>query len=955
MTLFLLKGHLGQIVLTVAALAICMAACPDPASASTTTRQRILLDANWRFSLYKAAPLMNSVGLSGWRWEPIQRGAGGFFGFRRPQPPFDTTAAPWSDTTIGSDAFAGKAGFAWFQATLPAYTLPDRLLYFQSVGDTATVYLNGVRIVSHTGASEPFDVGLDQYWKDGGPNVVTVMVQAAGGGILGPVSIGERASGAATNPVLPGFDDSTWKVVHLPHDYVVQGTFVQGADASHGSLPVSPAWYRKTFSVPRDIQGKSVWIDFDGVYRDSIVWLNGVKLGEHQGGYTSFRYDITRYLNSYGANELTVLVDPRNTEGWWYEGGGIYRHVWLNIAGSVHVAPWGTYVVSKVAGLDPTGKTAQVGAVSADLTISTDVEDDDTAAGPVEVVSDIVDQDGKNVASTRSSITDAIVPGESTVTQTVAVANANLWSVETPRLYTLHTTILKRGRPVDFTQTPFGIRTIYFDPNTGFYLNGKPVKLKGTCNHQDFAGVGIGMPDSVLSWRIKQLKGMGSNAVRMSHNPPASELLDACDRQGMLVMDENRHLGDTFSAKTRPGTPYTDLTELNSMIRRDRNHPSIIMWSMCNEEGLQGTDEGAQIFAAMKQDVLKYDTTRPITSAMNGGYGSAFSNEQDLQGINYHVDEYDSFHTQFPTKPIYGSETGSAVGARGIYAMDQFNNRYYGDQADGFVAAYDVNAPPWANTAEDAWKPIAARPFVAGGFVWTGFDYKGEPTPFGWPDVNSNFGILDECGFPKDSYYYYQSVWGDKPVVHLLPHWNWAGKEGQPIDVWCYSNAARVELFLNGKSLGANDMPANSHLEWSVDYAPGALMAKGYDAGGKTIGFDTVRTTGAPAALVLKTDRTKLIADGEDVTMVEVDVVDSSGLVVPTADNMVKFQVTGAARIAGVGNGDPTCHEPDQADYRSAFNGKCMVLVGADEQPGRAVLVAASPGLRPATISFRAR
>jgi beta-galactosidase len=517
----------------------------------------------------------------------------------------------------------------------------------------------------------------------------------------------------------------------------------------------------------------------------------------------------------------------------------------------------------------------------------------------------------------------------------VIVAHPRLWSLEAPHLYRVAQTVERGGRAVDSTNTTFGIRTIRFDPATGFYLNGKPVKIQGTCNHQDFAGVGIAVPDSLEYWRVKKLKEMGSNAWRMSHNPPTPSLLDACDREGMLVMDENRHLGDTYSDHTPSRTSYSNLSDLASMIQRDRNHPSIIMWSMCNEEGLQGSPEGARIFAAMMKVVHQYDQTRPITCAMNGGwFNPGIRAAEDLVGVNYSPEVYEQLHQRFPQIPVYASETASTLTTRGVYADDR---------AHAWVSSY--------NMTDGSWQPVAV-PFVAGSFPWTGFDYKGEPTPYGWPDINSNFGIMDMCGFPKDNYYYYQSWWGTKPILHLMPHWNWPGKEGQEIRVIAFSNCDRVELFLNGQSLGAKEMPRNGHLEWTVRYAPGRLTANGYD-GSTVAATDTVETTGAPAALRLRTDRTTLAADGEDLTPVEVDLVDAHGRIVPTAGNRVTFSVTGAGHIAGVGNGNPSDHDPDKASERRAFNGKCMVIVGAGEQPGAIRLTATSPGLKPAVLSLR--
>ncbi|HWA82008.1 MAG TPA: glycoside hydrolase family 2 TIM barrel-domain containing protein, partial [Fimbriimonadaceae bacterium] len=525
------------------------------------------------------------------------------------------------------------------------------------------------------------------------------------------------------------------------------------------------------------------------------------------------------------------------------------------------------------------------------------------------------------------------------VSSDLTTSAPELWSIEKPQLYRVRTTIMRDSRIVDAVETSFGLRTIYFDPNQGFFLNGKRVELKGTCNHQDHAGVGIAMPDSLIDWRIRKLKEMGSNAYRCSHNPPAAELLDACDRLGMVVMDETRHLGDTVSPKTASGTGTSDLSELRSMILRDRNHPSVIMWSLFNEEGLQGTEEGAKIFTAMRDAVRKLDPTRPCTGAMNGGWGHGITLVEDLQGFNYGIPGYDRMHVAFPNLPMYGSETASTVGTRGIYANDA---------KAGYVSVYDVNKPGWGATAEESWSAIASRPWMAGEFVWTGFDYKGEPTPYGWPCINSHFGIMDICGFPKDNFFYYQAVWGDKPIVHILPHWNWAGKEGKPIDVWVYTNGTSVELSLNGKSLGKKTVPAYGHTAWSVPYQPGWLVAVAY-RDGKAIAREQIATAGVPAAIRLKTSTPKIDADREEVSPVEVEIVDAKGRVVPTASNLVSFKVSGAS-VVGVGNGDPSSHEPDEATKRHAFNGYCMALVGAATRPGRIVVTATSPGLRSATL-----
>jgi beta-galactosidase len=909
-------------------------------------RQRLLMDADWRFQQIAPVSLEKASPITEWRWRPVD------------SKPADadakalaTTGTEWKTTNTGKDVFGGRSGFAWFSTTLPALPGNRRMIQFAGVDDNATVYLNGIKLLQHEGYSDAFEVPLDTAWNASGTNVLTVLVEntAGAGGITDTVTFGLHKSTTTFDFSDAGFDDRSWRTVHLPHDYVIEGTFSQKGDASHGSLIPTGAWYRKTFTLPASDKGKALWLDFDGIYRDSVVYLNGQKLGEHPCGYTPFHYDISRVakFGNGSKNVLSIQVNAQKQEGWWYEGGGIYRHVWLTTTDPVHIAPWGTFVTTKLP--EP---TADKPATQATVTVKTTLAVPEDRKADVDVICTVLDPKGKVVGSATKTM--ALSAQEPDVQQQITVAQPALWSVEAPNLYRLHTEIRQAGRIVDSTETPFGIRTIRFDAEKGFFLNGKPVKIKGTCNHQDFIGVGVAMPDSLLTWRVKKLKEMGSNAYRMSHNPPSAELLDACDRLGMLVMDENRHLGDTEAGKASANTPYADLHEVESMVLRDRNHPSIIQWSMCNEEGIQGSAHGADIFRAMKAAVDKLDGTRPVTAAMNGGYESTvgISTVADVQGINYNPGAYDRFHKMHPEIPLYGSETASAVGARGIYDWTKFD-RYYGDPAKFFVSAFDVNAPPWAQTAEVAWHAIAERPFVAGGYVWTGFDYKGEPTPFVWPEINSNFGIMDMCGFPKDSYYYYKAWWGDKPVVHLLPHWNWAGQEGQKIRVWVYGNGDKVELFLNGKSLGDQEMPRNGHLEWEVPYAAGTLEARSY-TNGKPVVTDKVETTSAPVALRLTTDRTKLTADGEDITMVEVNVVDAKGRIVPTADSLVSFSLTGAGVIRGVGNGDPTCHEPDQASTRSAFKGKCMVLVGANYQLGAIRLTASAPGLKSATLNFEA-
>jgi beta-galactosidase len=736
------------------------------------------------------------------------------------------------------------------------------------------------------------------------------------------------------------YDDSAWQTVNVPHDYIVEGTIDSKADEQHGYLPVEPSWYRKTISIPASDKGRHLWLEFDGVYRDSQMWLNGHFLGRHPSGYTSFSYDVSEIAKPGTDNQLVVHVDPTAFEGWWYEGGGIYRHVRLVSVAPLHVSPCGVHVITEVD--DPRDGLK----ADARLQITTTLANDSANPESARVLSEIIKADGTVVATARK--TQRIEPGASLdFQQPVALPRANLWSCERPYLYRLRTTVLVDGKTIDQVTTDFGVRTIRFDPDRGFFLNGKRVEIKGTCNHQDFAGVGIALPDRLYEWRVQKLKELGANAWRFSHNMMAPELLDACDRLGMLVMAENRHLGDSPEI----------LGELETLVRYDRNHPSIVLWSISNEEKEQGSEVGARQGSAMMKLIRQLDDTRPVTSAMNNGIGHGLTGVLDIQGFNYHPDTYDDAHRKFPKMPMVSTEIAAAVSTRGIYAREEFTvpkdtEHYQGNPALCQVAAYDMNAPYWAETAETAWQEVVKRPWMAGGFVWSGFDYRGEPTPFTWPAISSQYAIMDTCGFPKDSYFYYQSCWSDQPVLHLLPHWNWPGKEGQDIDVWCYSNCKQVELFLNGQSLGKKSMPQYSHLEWQVKYAPGALSAVGYDNAGKAIARTKVETTGEPAAIALEPDRTKLTADGEDISLVTVKIIDDHGRVVPVATNAVTFSVTGPGKLIGVGNGNPGSHEPDKSNQRSAFNGLCLAIVQSSGERGAITIQANSQGLKSGSVSI---
>jgi beta-galactosidase len=733
--------------------------------------------------------------------------------------------------------------------------------------------------------------------------------------------------------VTNGFDDRAWQTVHLPHDYQLDDPeFSPSNPRSQGYLAYTPGWYRKHLAIPAGDRGKVLRLDFDGVFRQCDVWLNGTRLGQHLSGYTPFSFDVSAIAQPGADNVIAVRVDPREFEGWWYEGGGIYRHVYLTALSPVHVAQWGTYVVSVV----PKGE--QGAADEADLTIQTTVENSGNGGAKFSVLSEILGPDG-NVLLTIGAQDEVAAASKHDVVQHAVLPHPKLWSIESPNLYQLHTTILQGGKTVDEAKTTFGVRTIHYDGARGFFLNGKHIEIQGLCNHQDLSAFGIAVPDNLESWRVAQEQKSGCNAWRTAHNPPDESLLDACDHLGMMVMDENRHLGDTYRHHTQSGTLYSSLSDLATMIQRDRNHPSIIMWSMCNEEPLQGSQEGATIFTAMMKVVHQYDTTRPITSAMVGGFnGYGDADVEDIIGVNYNSEAYDKIHMRRPTKPMFGSEDTNQKTTRGQYADDR---------PAGMSSAYNLSARGWLD--------VATRPFMCGSFTWTGFDYRGEPNPFGWPDVSNNTGLLDLCGFPKDKFYYFQSRWTDRPMVHLLPdNWNAGNNAGRNVRVIAFSNAKQVELFLNNRSLGARDVGGDSYAEWQVPYQPGHLVAVATDDG-KPVAAEDLATTGEPAAIQVEPFGPALTANGEDAAVVRVSIVDKDGKVVPDSVNQIHVELAGRGSLAGIGNGNPADHTPDRAPQKAVFHGHCAVFVRAGTESGAIKVTVSSPGLAPASTLVEVR
>ncbi|WP_369933560.1 beta-galactosidase GalA [Xanthomonas tesorieronis] len=752
-----------------------------------------------------------------------------------------------------------------------------------------------------------------------------------------------KAGKDTADAALPGFDDSAWAAIDLPHDWALAlpprqdpasaSILVDDPAAAHGYKPLgrndpqtSIGWYRRELEIPADDLGKRICLEFDGVFRDCIVFCNGHIVGRNASGYCGFEVDLSDVLDYGKRNVIAVRVDATLGEGWFYEGAGIYRHVWLRKTDALHVPMDGVFVRSPWQG----------GAAQA--LVSTEVGNNGADPRSCSVTSVIRAPDGRIVArATAAAVT--VAPGVmQRVEQTLDLGTPALWSPDTPQRYTLSTYLHSDGRACDALTTRFGVRSLQFDPQRGLLLNGAPFKLHGTNNHQDHAGVGTAIPERLHEWRLRQLKSMGCNAYRSAHNPAAPEVLELCDRLGLLVIDETRRMSSDGEA----------LAELESMVRRGRNHPCVMLWSLGNEEPQMVTARGARIVARMQRLVRRLDPTRPTTFAMDKGFDDGVGQVVDVVGFNYRTPQMDAFHARHPDIPIYGSETGSTVGVRGNYRTDDTR---------GYARTYDLDYPWWASSAEAWWSYIAQRPYIAGGFVWTGFDYRGEPTPYNrWPNVASQFGILDSCGFPKDNYWYYRAQWTREPVLHLFPHWNWDGlldeRDNGMVDVWCHSNLDAVELLVNGASQGLQQVPAYGHVEWRVKYAPGTLEARGY-RDGKQVLVQTRTTVGAAAAIRLRSDRGELLADAEDVAVVAVEIVDAQGRVVPTADDAVRFAVRGAGRLIGLGNGDPASHENDKGDSRHAFNGLCMALLQTTRDAGTLTLEATAPGLVPARLVLK--
>jgi beta-galactosidase len=719
------------------------------------------------------------------------------------------------------------------------------------------------------------------------------------------------------------FDDSKWRTLNLPHDWAVELPFVRDdVQMSHGYKPVgrrypetSVGWYRREFEISSNDLGRRIAVEFDGAFRSVLVFVNGCFIGRNDNGYAPFRFDLTDFL-SYGAkNYITLRVDASFGDGWFYEGAGIYRHVWLTKTGALHLGKWESYIRPELKG------------GSALLTLGTVVLNEGKQTESANVNWRILDATGKVVATAEAQAQSIAVDGAATFIATATLNDPSLWSPDVPNLYSAEVSVGAGDTIRDAERVSFGVRSAVFDANKGFILNEKQLKIQGTCNHQDHAGVGAAVPDRLQWFRLAVLKEMGGNAVRTSHNMPTPEWVEACDRMGMMMMCETRQMSSSPEG----------MAQFEAMVKRYRNSPSIIFWSIGNEEGqLQNeeSEQGAKIAATMVRRAHELDPTRVVSAAVNSDNKKGVSDALDIIGFNYNLRFPDEFHLKNPKRPIYGSETASAIATRGVYSTDKKRNT---------LSAYDINQPGWGETAEEWWKFYAAREWMAGGFAWTGFDYRGEPTPYGWPSINSQFGIVDMCGFPKDSFYYYKSWWGKEPVLHLFPHWNFEGREGDEIPVWTFSNLEEVELFANGKSQGRKKVPPLGHVEWKVRYEPGAIEVRGFK-GGKVVLTEKRETTGVAATIRLTADRLEVDADGEDVAILKVEVLDKEGRAVPTADNLIGFRVLGDGLLIGVGNGDPNCQQSDKEPKRSLFNGLAQVIVQSTKRAGEIHIEAVKEG-----------
>ncbi|KIA84817.1 glycoside hydrolase [Flavobacterium sp. AED] len=767
---------------------------------------------------------------------------------------------------------------------------------------------------------------------------------------------------------------TTWRTLNLPHDWSIEGKFDEKSPAGYGggALNGGLGWYKKTFKVATANKNKTTSIIFDGVYRNSEVWINGHYLGKRPNGYIGFQYDLSPYLN-YGDknNEIIVKVDnSKQPNSRWYSGSGIFRNVWLQTTDKLHIEQWGTYIT-----------TPKVTAKNASVHLETTIKNQYTASKSASIITTIFKNDTK-VISVTQNISIAANTNQ-VLNQDILINNPILWSIEKPELYTAVTIISIDNTIIDQYKTNFGIRSFKFDVDKGFILNGKQVKIKGVCLHHDLGPLGSAINTRAIERQLEILKNMGVNGIRTSHNPPAPELLDLCDKMGFIVMDEAFDMWKKAKTKYDYSLNWDQwhAKDLQDQILRDRNHPSIFMWSIGNEIPEQWSDEGVVIAKELSAIVKKLDTTRLVTAAMNPAVNMnidavtlqfeksktyfnslATSGALDIIGYNYAHQTFEYHQKNFPNVPFIATETTSALETRGYYEFPSDTVKVWPVRWDlpfttgnpnNTVSAFDQVRAPWGSTHEATWKVIKKYDFLAGMYIWTGFDYIGEPTPYEWPSISSYFGIVDLAGFPKDVYYMYQSEWTNKTVLHLFPHWNW--KAGQTVDVWAYyNNADEVELFLNGKSVGVRSKKGDDlHVMWRIPFQAGTLKAVSRK-NGKTVLETEIKTAEAPATFKLSADRATINADGNDLSFVTVDITDANGVLSPNANNEIHFSLKGNGKIVGVCSGDPVSHESYKGTKHTALNGKCLVVIQSGNKAEKLELTATANGLKAATITISA-
>lgn len=765
---------------------------------------------------------------------------------------------------------------------------------------------------------------------------------------------------AGNNAHQISYNDQEWRILDLPHDWSIEGEFSEEHPAGYGggALPGGIGWYRKSFVLSEEDKGKNIYIDFDGVYHESEVWVNGHFLGKRPNGYISFRYELTDHLHYDGQeNIIAVKADNSNQpNSRWYSGSGIYRNVWLVKTHALHVDHWGTFVT-----------TPEVSEGAATISVNTSIRNSRNTEGSFSLETSILDSDGNEVAQHKEE-NISLQPDNNEVKQTMQVKNPQLWHVDSPYLYKVISKLSIDGEVVDKYENPLGIRYFNFDDKEGFSLNGEHLIIKGVNNHHDLGALGAAINTRALERQLEIMKSMGVNGIRTAHNPPAPELLDLCDKMGFIVMDEAFDMWAKSKTKNDYSQHWDEWHEqdLRDLIKRDRNHPSVFIWSIGNEIPEQWEEVGYKIAENLGKIVKDMDPTRPVTAGLNHPYpdNSIYrSGALDLVGFNYHHEDFKSFPEDFPGEKFLGTETTSALATRGYYDMPSDSIRrwpirwdlpFTEGNPDLTVSAYDNVSAPWGSTHEETWKLIKKHKYLSGMYIWTGFDYLGEPTPYAYPARSSYFGVVDLAGFPKDTFYMYKSEWTDEKVLHVFPHWNW--EEGKTVDVWAYYNHAdEVELFLNDESLGIQRKEDDDlHVMWRVDFQPGTIRAVSR-MGGENVLVREIHTTGAPAKIVLEADRSELQANGNDMSFITVKVLDAVGNLVPRADNLISFQVEGNGFIAAIDNGDPTDLTLFQAKQRKVFNGLALVFVKTGKESGAITITASADGLEGSTLQLNSK